>query len=53
MVKSRLAPPKCLFHAATQIEKIDITSTQIEQLAHFDLVKNWQLLTPHNYITSS
>ena len=37
MVKGRLAPPKCLFHVATQIEKGRYTL--IEQSAHLVLLK--------------
>ena len=32
MIKGRVAPPKCLFHVATQIEKS--IYTLIEQSAH-------------------
>ena len=37
MVKGRVAPPKCLFYVATQIEKDKYTL--IEQLAHMTLLK--------------
>ena len=37
MVKGRVAPPKCLFHVATQIEKDQYTL--IEQSAHLVLLK--------------
>ena len=36
MVKGRVAPPKCLFHVATQAEKDRYTL--IEQSAHLVLV---------------
>ena len=37
MVKGRVAPPKCLFHVATQTEKHRYTP--IEQSAHLVLLK--------------
>ena len=37
MVKGRVAPPKCLFHVANQIEKDRYTL--IEQSAHLILLK--------------
>ena len=48
MVKARVAPPKYLFHATTQI--VADQYTLIEQ--SYSLVKNWHLLTPYSYITS-
>ena len=36
MAKCKVVPTKCLFHVATQIEKID---TLIEQSAHVVLLK--------------
>ena len=43
MVKGRAAPPKYLFHVATQIENLIYSSRTIST---FSLVKNWHLLTP-------
>ena len=37
MIKSRVAPPKCLIHIATKIEKEQYTL--IEQSAHLVLLK--------------
>ena len=51
MVMGWVAPPKCLLHAATQIEKERYTL--IEQSAHLVLLQNWHLLTAYSYITSS
>ena len=42
MVNGRLAPPKCLFHAATETEKSIYSNRKINI---FGLVKNWHLLT--------
>ena len=52
MIKGRVAPPKCLFHVGThdQIEKSIYSNRTISTLG---LVKNWHLLMPHSYITSS
>ena len=52
-MKGRVAPPKYLLHVVTQTEKSIYSNSTIST---FDLVKNWQLLTPHsacNYLIIS
>ena len=39
MVKGRVAPPKCLFHVATQTEKIDMHVLIEQSYNTFSLVK--------------
>ena len=50
MIKNRVAPPKCLFHVATQTEKSIYSNRTI---CTFGPVKNWHLLTPYSYITKA
>ena len=50
MIKGIVAPPKCLFHVGTEIEKDLYTLNRT--ISTFGLVKNWHLLTPYSYIKS-
>ena len=50
MAKCKVAPPKYLFHVTSQIK---ISTYSNRAISTFGLVKNWHLLTPYSYITSS